>query len=206
MAAMDSSIPNDLNATQSPSQVNAPVLLPSLPTPKVPADWRAGNLQYGYNMGHVYGTYDINVESYLEWANGPRSSNFIPEPSSHIKIYVTKADPAKKVVSVVVRTGITDRLIKMFEPMASHFINTIRDQLTNVQQDLVNLLDQGHLPAIVRMPLSANGPIEDTVFNNKRQTELKAIGYSVEVKSDGDAVFPNTIFSNIRFLLSQRQA
>lgn len=199
-------IPNELNVTSAPSEVktsNAPL---PLPTPVFAADWKTTNQQYGYNMGHVYGTYDINLAAFLSWSNGPRDVNFIPEPSAHVKIYVTKTDVNKKVVSINVRTGKTDRVVKMFEPMASHFINTIQRQLLEVQQNLVNLLEPSQMPVFVRMPLSANGPIEDSLFNNKRQTEMKAIGYSVDIKSTNDAVYPNTVLSNIQFMISQRQA
>lgn len=202
LIAMDSTmIPNELNISSK-----AEVTTQTSPILKKTTDWKAANLQYGYNMGHVYGTYEINVQAFLDWSAGPRDTNFVPEPTSHVKIYVTKADVSKKVVSVLVRTGATDRMVKMFEPMATHFINVIRGQLTDVSQNLVNLLETSQIPAIIRMPLSANGPIEDSLFNNKRQTEMKAIGYSVDIKSESDAVYPNTVLSNIHFMLLQSQA
>lgn len=201
---MDSTaIPNELNIPTNTEVTQQPVA--TLPPPVYTQDWAKGNVQYGYNMGHIYGTFDINLQAFLAWSRGPKDTNFVPDPVSNLKIYVTKADTSKKVVSVIVRTGKTDRLVKMFEPMSSHFISVLQNQLIDIQQNLVNLLDASQVPAIVRVPLSANGPIEDSMFNNKRQTELKAIGYSTEIKSENDAVFSNTVYAHIRFLLSQRQ-
>jgi hypothetical protein len=188
-------IPNDLNKP-TPSEVNN--------IPKPSQDWKATNLRFGYNMGHVYGTYEVDFRTFLAWARGPKDTGCF-EPTSHIKIYATKNDPTKKVVSINLRIANTDRVVKLFEPVSSHFIGNLQRQLTDVEQSLTNLLEPEQIPLVVRLPFSASGPIEDSMYNGKRQTELKAIDYSIDIKSDSDFVFPSTVFSNIRFLFSQKQ-
>lgn len=202
------------------SNVVAPAPTPILPTPTLPngepvppgitpielkksSGWNETNHLYLYNECHLYGVYRLHLKEFLDWCcNGKQGSFTSTSNDVDIRIYGYKADSAKKFITINVRANDTFRTVKMFEPMSSNFIASLYDQAQSVYQNLVNMDQQNIASNVVCLPLSVVGPIKDELYQNKKSSALLPKFFSINIKSQEDAVYPNTVLFTIDKLIS----
>lgn len=197
------------------STVNTPILRSPTPAPSsnvvdktVPVKtWANGNKLYLYNVAHIYGTYRVHMKELLDWCkDGKVGTLFKEDMAGDVHIFGYKADPAKKFITLNVRSDNVFRTVKMFEPMSSQFIANLADQCHSTYQSYYNLVDPDRIPRTIVLPFSAVGQMLDNDYNGKRTTFLQPEFFSTSIKHVDDCVYPLTSLAEIDGFIAQLSA